>query len=105
MANSLATAATAPFAGAISDLLGRRSVALLGLLVIVLGMISVGIARNIDVVIGGSAMVGVGAGLAELVASAGVMELVSVRERGRYVGLFYIMFLPVCGCQAYGLSF
>lgn len=102
MANTLATAATAPFAGAISDLIGRRYVSLLGLVFVMTGMIIVGTARRIDVVIGGTAIVGVGAGLAELVASAGVMELVPVRARGKYVGMFFIMYLPVCGCQAYG---
>jgi hypothetical protein len=55
-----------------------------------------------DVAIGGTAILGVGAGLAELVASAGVMELVPVRARGKYVGMFYVMYLPVCGCQTCG---
>jgi len=102
MANTLATAATAPFAGAISDLIGRRSVALLGLCLIIVGMLVAGMANHVGVLIGGSALQGVGAGLAELIASAGVMELVPVRDRGKYVGLFYIMFLPICGCGAYG---
>ena len=65
-------------------------------------MTVVGTAQRMDVAIGGTSLVGVGAGLAEVVASAGVMELVPVRARGKYVGLLFIMYLPVCGCQAYG---
>lgn len=102
MANTLATAATAPFAGAISDLIGRRSVAMLGLCLTIAGMLVAGLAGRVSILIGGSALQGVGAGLAELIASAGVMELVSVRDRGKYVGLFYLLFLPICGCGAYG---
>lgn len=102
MANTLATAATAPFAGAICDLIGRRQVSLLGLVFIFVGMTVMGTAQRMDVAIGGTSLVGVGAGLAEMVASAGVMELVPVRARGKYVGILYVMYLPVCGCQAYG---
>ena len=102
MANTLATAATAPFAGSICDLIGRRHVVLLGLMFIMAGMTMVGTAQRMEVAIGGIAITGVGAGLAELVASAGVMELVPVRARGKYVGLLSLMYLPVTGCQAYG---
>lgn len=102
MGNTLATAATVLFAGAICDLIGRRQVSLLGLVFIFVGMTVVGTAQRIEVAIGGISLVGVGAGLAELVASAGVMELVPVRARGKYVGLLFLMYLPVCGCQAYG---
>lgn len=104
MGNTLATAATVPFAGAICDLIGRRQVCLLGLVFIFVGMTVVGTAQRMEVAIGGTSLVGVGAGLAELVASAGVMELVPVRARGKYVGILYVMYLPVCGCQAYGDS-
>lgn len=102
MANTLATAATTPFSGAICDLIGRRQVALIGLVFIFVGMTVVGTAQRMEVAIGGTSLVGIGAGLAELVASAGVMEVVPVRSRGKYVGLLFVMYLPICGCQAYG---
>ena len=51
-------------------------------------MTVVGTAQRIEAAIGGMSLVGVGAGLAEMVASAGVMELVPVRARGKYIGHF-----------------
>jgi MFS family permease len=102
MGNTLATAATAPFAGAICDLIGRRQVSLWGLVLIFVGMTVVGTAHSIETAIGGMSLVGVGAGLAEMVAAAGVMELVPVRARGKYIGILSLIFLPICGCQTYG---
>lgn len=60
-------AATAPFAGAMSDLMGRRYASLLGALLVVVGMIIVGTAHRVNVAIGGMAIAGVGAGLAEVI--------------------------------------
>ena len=104
MANTLTIAATAPFSGAVSDLIGRRLVALLGLLFVGVGMLLVGLAQKMEVAIGGTAVVGVGAGLAELIASAGVMEIVPVNKRGTYVGFLFLLYTPVMGCSAFGMS-
>ena len=104
MANTLAIAATAPFSGAVSDLIGRRWVALTGLLLVAFGMLLVGLSERIEVAIGGTAMVGVGAGLAELTASAGVMEILPIRKRGTYVGVLFLLYTPVMGCSAFGIS-
>lgn len=103
MGNTLATAATVPFAGAVCDLIGRRYVSLLGLVLIFIGMTVMGTARGIVAAIGGMSLVGVGAGLAEMVASAGVMELVPVRARGKYIAILSFIVLPICGCQTFGL--
>jgi MFS family permease len=102
MANTLATAATAPFSGAVSDLIGRKWVALTGLLFVIWGMLLVGLAQRIEIAIGGTALVGIGAGLAELIASAGVMESVPVHKRGTYVGVLVLLYTPVMGCSAFG---
>ena len=102
MANTLATAATAPFAGSISGLLGRRYVALLGSSLVIIGVIITGTATQIDVAIGGMAIVGVGAGLAEVIAAAGVMELAPVKRRGTYVGISFLLYLPISAGQMYG---
>jgi MFS family permease len=112
-ASTVATAAIAPFGGAISDLIGRRYVALLGSSLITLGMIIVGTAQRMDVAIGGTAIVGVGGGLAELVGFAGyltniylliesIAELASVRKRGLYLGTAFLFNLPFGAAQAYG---
>jgi len=103
MANTLSIAATAPFSGAVSDLIGRRWVALTGLLFVMFGMLLVGLAKRMDVAIGGCAVVGVGAALAELIASAGVMEIVPVNKRGKYVGVLFLLYIPVMGCSAFGI--
>jgi MFS family permease len=103
MANTLSTAATAPFAGAISDLLGRRYVALLGSGLVIIGVSITGSAQRMAVAIGGMAIVGVGAGLAEVIAAAGIMELAPVRHRGLYVGISFLLYLPIAAGQMYGL--
>jgi MFS family permease len=102
IANTLALAAVAPFAGAISDLIGRRYVALLGAGLVVVGMIVVGTAHRMDVAIGGMAIAGAGAGLAELIGAAGVAELAPVRARGKYIGTIFLLILPFSASAAYG---
>jgi MFS family permease len=54
LANLLALAAICPFVGALSDLLGRRYVALAGAAFVVIGMIVCSTAHNMDVFIGKS---------------------------------------------------
>ena len=51
-ANLLATAAISPFVGALSDLMGRRYVAIIGSVTIILGQIICGTARGMDMFIG-----------------------------------------------------
>jgi MFS family permease len=51
-ANLLATAAISPFVGALSDLVGRRYVAIIGSVIIILGQIICGASTNMDMFIG-----------------------------------------------------
>jgi MFS family permease len=102
IANTLSLAAIAPFAGAISDLIGRRYVALLGAAFVCIGMIIVGTAKRMDVAIGGMAIAGVGAGLGELVGAAGIVELAPVKSRGKYIGIAFLLILPFSASAAYG---
>ena len=101
-ASSVAIAAVAPFAGAISDLIGRRYVAILADVFIIWGMILVGTAKNINVAIGGSAVTGVGGALAELAGFAGIAEIAPVKHRGTYLGTALLFNLPFTATQAYG---
>lgn len=101
-ASSVAIAAVAPFAGAISDLIGRRYLAILADVFIIWGMILVGTAKNINVAIGGSGLTGVGGALAELVGFAGIAEIAPVRHRGTYLGTALLFNLPFTATQAYG---
>ena len=101
---TLSLAAICPFAGAVSDLMGRRYASMLGAGLVVVGMIIVGTAHRINVAIGGMAISGVGAGLAELIGTAGVAELAPVESRGKYIGIIYTMILPFAASSGYGLS-
>ncbi|KAL1843908.1 hypothetical protein VTJ49DRAFT_6851 [Mycothermus thermophilus] len=83
-ANLLATAAISPFVGALSDLMGRRHVAILGNLAIILGQVICGAAKDMDMFIG----------INELTALAGTAELVSLSHRGYYIAGMVLTVLP-----------
>jgi MFS family permease len=102
LGNALATAATAPFAGAISDLIGRRYVLLLGSVFIIVGSIVTGVAPHMDAAIAGMAIIGIGAGFTEVTATAAILELVPVNMRGFYIGLSWIVYIPFAPSQTYG---
>lgn len=88
--------ALCPFVGALSDLFGRRPVAMFGQLLLIIGPIVVATAHKMNTAIGGMVLSGLGAGLNELIALAGTSELVPVRKRGLYVGLVVFTILPFC---------
>jgi MFS family permease len=48
------------------------------------------------------AITGVGAGLAEVIGTAGISELAPVESRGKYVGIAYILILPFAASSGYG---
>ncbi len=52
LANLLALAAVCPFVGSLSDLMGRRYVAILGACLIILGMIVASTAHSMNIFIG-----------------------------------------------------
>ena len=94
--NLLALAAVTPFVGAMSDLLGRRYVAMLGSVLIILGVIISSTAHIMQVFIMGMVIAGAGAGICELTALAGAGELVPTKKRGLYIGLIVCTILPFC---------
>jgi len=102
IANTLATAAIAPFAGSISDLVGRRWVAMIGAVFVLVGSFVVGFAHRMPVAIGGTTLIGVGGGLAELIAYSGMAELAPVKSRGLYIGTLTLILIPFSGASAYG---
>ncbi|KAK0733670.1 fungal trichothecene efflux pump [Lasiosphaeria miniovina] len=93
-ANLLATAAVSPFVGALSDLVGRRYVAITGSIFIIAGQIVCGTAYTMDIFIGGMALTGIGAGINELTALAGTAELVPLSQRGYYVAAIILTIIP-----------
>ncbi|CAG9990077.1 unnamed protein product [Clonostachys byssicola] len=89
-------AALCPFVGALSDLFGRKYVAGVGQIFLVVAPVVVSTAHTINVAIGGMVLAGLGAGLNELIALAGTSELVPVHKRAMYVGAVVFTILPFC---------
>jgi MFS family permease len=94
--NLLALAATCPFVGALSDLIGRRYVALLGAGFLILGMIVVSTAHTMNTFICGMVLSGIGAGINELTALAATSEMAPTSKRGKYVAILIFTIIPFC---------
>jgi len=71
VANTLAIAAIAPYTGYLQDLFGKRYIALIGSLLICVGIVLVGCAHGFNMGCAGMALAGAGAGIGELTGLAG----------------------------------
>ncbi|KAJ5895773.1 uncharacterized protein N7473_005172 [Penicillium subrubescens] len=96
LGNLLALAGVCPFVGSLSDLIGRRYVAILGASLICLGMIVSSTANTMNIFIAGMAIAGAGAGVNELTALAATSEMAPTRKRGVYVAVLIFSILPFC---------
>ncbi|KAH0333812.1 MFS multidrug transporter-like protein, partial [Aureobasidium melanogenum] len=96
LANLLSLAAICPFVGSLSDIFGRRYVAIVGAACIVVGMIICSTAHTMNVFVGGMVFAGVGAGINELTALAATSELAPTAKRGKYVAVLIFTILPFC---------
>lgn len=96
LANILALAAVCPFVGSLSDLFGRRYIAIVGAALVLLGMIIASTAQTMNTVIGGQVFAGAGAGINELTALAAASEIAPVSQRGKYVGALVFTITPFC---------
>ncbi|KAI1325082.1 putative major facilitator superfamily transporter [Xylariaceae sp. FL0255] len=94
LANLLSLAAVCPFVGSMSDLFGRRYVAITGATSIIIGMVICGTAKNMNIFIGGMVFAGIGAGINELTALAATSELAPTSKRGYYVGALIFTIIP-----------
>ncbi|KAI4148017.1 MAG: hypothetical protein LQ340_005280 [Diploschistes diacapsis] len=94
LANLLALAAVCPFVGSLSDLLGRRYVALLGASLLIIGMIVSSTANDMNNFIAGMAIAGAGAGINELTALAATSEMAPTSKRGKYVAVLIFTIIP-----------
>ena len=102
MAMSLAFAAVTPTFGAMSDLIGRRFLGVLGAGWVIFGLAIVGTAHSMTVAIAGMAITGAGAGICQVIGISGILELVPVRKRGKYLGIVFLFYLPMAAAAAYG---
>ncbi|EAW08865.1 putative MFS drug efflux pump [Aspergillus clavatus NRRL 1] len=96
LANLLGLAGVCPFVGSLSDLIGRRYVAIIGASLVCLGMIVSSTAQTMNIFIAGMAIAGAGAGVNELTALAATSEMAPTRQRGKYVAILIFTILPFC---------
>ncbi|KAI4751325.1 MFS general substrate transporter [Aureobasidium sp. EXF-3400] len=102
LANLLSLAAVCPFVGSLSDIFGRRYVAISGAAFVLLGMIICSTAHTMNVFIGGMVFAGIGAGINELTALAATSELAPTAKRGKYVAILIFTILPFCPSVLWG---
>ncbi len=88
----LASTASTPLWGKISDLYGRKLLFQIAIVVFVLGSLASGSSQNIDQLIAFRAIQGLGGGGLMALALATVGDVIPPRERGRYQGYFALTF-------------
>ncbi|WP_344618156.1 MDR family MFS transporter [Dactylosporangium salmoneum] len=88
----LASTASTPLYGKISDLLGRRPVLLFAIATFLAGSLLAGLSQNMTELIATRALQGIGAGGLMTLAFTIVSDVVAPRERARYQGLFGAVF-------------
>lgn len=88
----LAETITTPIAGKMSDIYGRKPVFLLGMILFLGGSIFAGFSQNMEWLIIGRAVQGLGGGMLIPVAMAVVADLYSPQERGKMQGILGAIF-------------
>ncbi|SCV67146.1 BQ2448_5792 [Microbotryum intermedium] len=87
-AYSVTSCAFIPLAGGLSAIFGRREILLAALAFFFVGSAMCGAAKNIDLMLAGRALQGVGAGSILTLTEIVLADLVPLSERGTYQGLF-----------------
>ena len=82
----LASAVIVPIVGKLSDIYGRRGFYIVGLLVFMLGSILAGVAQGFWWLVAARAVQGLGMGTIMPLAQAIIGDIISPRERGKYMG-------------------
>lgn len=97
-AYTLTTAASTPIWGKLGDMFGRKSVFLISIVIFLAGSMTSGAAQTMGQLIGFRALQGLGAGGLMVGAMAIMGDLVSPRERGKYMGMMAgVMSLAMIG--------
>lgn len=102
LGNLFALGATCPFVGSLSDLFGRRYVAIAGAGFLIVGNIVSATAHDMNIFIAGMVLMGVGAGINELTSLAVTSELAPTKKRGLYVSILVFTILPFCPSILWG---
>jgi MFS family permease len=98
----ISTGAIAPFVGNLSDLLGRRRIIMLSVVLSIIGYILQGAAPNVQYYLAGAAIGGAALGIQLLTVVAAASELVPVSKRGITIGAIVLGFLPFAPASLYG---
>lgn len=98
----IATGAVAPFVGNLSDLIGRRGILLLSLVLIVIAFVLQGAAPNIGCYLAGGILAGAAIGIQILVVIAAASELVPMHKRGATIGYLAMGIIPFAPGPLYG---
>ena len=88
----LTSAVSTPLYGRIGDLFGRKRIFQGAIVIFLVGSMLCGLAQNMAELIGFRALQGIGAGGLMVGAQAIIGDVVSPRERGRYMGYFGAVF-------------
>jgi EmrB/QacA subfamily drug resistance transporter len=88
----LTSTATQPLYGKMSDLYGRKKIFMLSIVLFLFGSALCGLSQNLTELIAFRAVQGLGAGGLMSLAMAIIGDMVAPRERGKYTGLFGIVF-------------
>jgi EmrB/QacA subfamily drug resistance transporter len=82
----LVSAVSVPVVGKLSDIYGRRSFYIAGLVVFMLGSVLAGMAQGFWWLVGARAVQGLGMGALQTLSQTIIGDIVSPRERGKYMG-------------------
>lgn len=88
----LASTASIPIYGKLGDIYGRKVILQFAIASFVLGSVAAGISQDINQIIGGRVIQGLGAGGIMSTSQAVVADILSPRERGRYIGYMASVF-------------
>ena len=101
LGNLIPLATVTPFVGAMSDLFGRRNIAMFAAVCGIVGSIVCSTAHTMNIFIAGQVIIGVGAGIGELTALAVAGESAPTKKRGLYVGSIIVTIVPYCPSVLY----
>ncbi|KAH0829251.1 putative major facilitator superfamily transporter [Fonsecaea pedrosoi] len=95
VAYTLSAAIPIPFTGYLQDIFGRRPIALASTVLVIVGSIIMGTAHSFGQAVVAMTLCGIGAGIAELSALAGITEVVPIRARGYSVAIMTAIATPL----------
>ncbi|GAB10469.1 drug resistance efflux protein [Gordonia araii NBRC 100433] len=88
----LASTIVMPVYGRISDQLGRKPILIVAIVLFIAGSIVGGLAQNIEILIAGRVLQGLGGGGLMILSQAAIADVVPARERGKYMGAMGAVF-------------